>query len=344
MKTKIKHLATLLVVLIVGVAFASSVEPQIVKNTIGLSNEAITTIKDIAPQAALAPVALKTLAEKELIKHFRHKGTWLDRIPSKNQWVGNDVIKLNEMGADPEVLINNNTYPIPVSSRTDGSTPIALFKYDTTNTKITDDELYALPYDKNGNVQQQHRETLEEKTQEHALHSLAPVENTPKTPILRTTGEDDGTGRKRLTYKDLVTFKKKLDKLKIPKKGRILVLCADHVADLLLEDKALNVQYNNHKEGSITMNYCGFELYEDIYAPEYDATTLTKIPFESATSGVAASVLFLAQRTAKARGTVKRYLSLAETDPENRETVVGFNLYFIAIPTSLLGQGAIISG
>ncbi|CAA0228865.1 conserved exported hypothetical protein [Tenacibaculum maritimum] len=340
MKKHLKQLVTFSILLLMGVAFLNAAQPEVIENTVGLSRHTMSE----SAKYALAPVALKELAEKELIKHFRHKGTWLERIPNKNKWVGNDVIKLNEMGADPEVLINNNTYPIPVSSRTDGSTPIALFKYDTTNTKITDDELNALPYDKVGSVQQQHRETLEERTQEHALHSLAPVEDTAKTPVLKTTGIADANGRKRLTYADLVTFKKALDKLKIPKKGRILVLCADHVADLLVEDKALNVQYNNHKEGAVTKNYCGFELYEDIYAPKYNATTLTKIPFDSATEGVDASVLFLAQRTSKARGTVKRFMRLAENDPENRQTVVGFNLYFLVISTSLLGQGAIISG
>lgn len=335
MKRLLKFLLVVVTLGAVSFAFAGGVDAGTVATTLDLA-------KENTPGLAFAAVAKKELAERELIKHFRHSGTWLDRVPSKNNWVGNDVIKLNEIGADPEVLINNNTYPIAISQRTDTSTAISLFKYDTTNTKITDDELYGLPYDKPGSVQQQHRETLEEETQAHALHSLAPLGNTIKTPILETTGQADGT-RKRLTSKDLINYKKTLDKLKIPKKGRVLVLSADHVADLLLEDKALEMQYHNHKEGAISKNYYGFELYEDIYSPEYDGS-LDKIPFGSNTSGRAASVLFLAQRTAKARGSVKRYMSKAEDDPENRETLVGFRLYFIAIPTSLKGQGAIVSG
>ena len=340
MKKYFKIILAFLFIGITGYAFNSTGNHELVSNSLEVIQNGG------APSLAFAAVAKKELAERELIKHFRHSGTWLDRVPSKNQWVGNDVIKLNEIGADPDVLIDNNTYPITVSQRTDTSTAISLFKYDTTNTKITDDELYALPYDKPGSVQAQHRETLEERTQEHALHSLAPVGNTADTPIIKTSGAAVGGlgSRLRLTYRDLVDYKKTLDKLKIPKKGRILVLCADHVADLLLEDKALNVQYNNHKTGAITQNYVGFEMYEDIYSPVYDKTTLAKIAFGSATAGVEASVFFLAQRTAKARGTVKRYQRDASTDPENRETVVGFRLYFIAIPTSQKGQGAIISG
>ena len=74
-----------------------------------------------------------------------------------------------------------------------------------------------MPYDKIGSVQQQHRETLEDTTQEHALHSLAPMANTADTPIFTTTGADDGTGRKKLRSQDLIDYKKQLDKLKIPK-------------------------------------------------------------------------------------------------------------------------------
>lgn len=291
----------------------------------------------------IAAVAKNELRERELIKHFRHDGTWMSRVPSKNQWVNNDVIRLNEMGADPAVLINNNTYPIPVSDRTDDSTAISLFKYDTENTKVTDDELYGLPYDKIGSVQMQHRETLEEETRMHALHSLAPVGNTADTPIIETTGEDDGTGRKRLISKDLINYKKALDLLKIPKAGRILVLSSEHVADLLIEDKALERQYQNHTTGMIAKNYYGFELYEDIYSPEYDVN-LDKLAYDSVATGRKASVLFHAKGCAKARGSATAYVSKAKDNPTMRETVMGFRLWFLAIPTRSLGQGAIVSG
>jgi hypothetical protein len=345
MKKIFKIILVLFTLGFVAYSFGGNVDTNLVTNSMESlsSSEGISNITKFSPVTAMAAVAKVELRERELIKHFRHKGSWLERVPSKNAWVGNDVIKLNEIGADPEVLINNTTYPIAVSQRTDTSTAISLFKYDTTNTKITDDELYGLPYDKIGSVQMQHRETLEEETQAHALHSLAPVANSTKTPIFVTTGEDDGNGRRRLISKDLINYKKQLDLLKIPKKGRILVLSPDHIADLLIEDKALERQYQNHTEGMIAKNYYGFEIYEDILAPEYDAN-LDKIPFGSATAGKQASVLFLVGRSAKARGSVKAYQRDAKDDPENRETTLGFRMYFIAIPTSLLGQGAIVSG
>ena len=309
-----------------------------------LAGEYQPVIDSTAPSLAFAAVAKKELREKELIKHFRHKGTWLEAVPSKNQWVSNDVIRINVEGNDPDVLINNNSYPINSVQRTDESIVVSLNKYDTTNIKVTDDEIYALPYDKEGSVQRQIREVLEEKTEAHALHMLAPQQDTAETPVVETTGPDDGTGRKRLVYDDLVNLKKKLDNMKVPKRGRVLVLSPDHIADLLIEDKKLEVQYQNHKEGVIAKSYAGFEVYESIWAPEYDGTTKTKIPFGSVTAGKPASVVFLKQATAKARGSVKIYMRDAKTDPENRASVIGARLYFVAVPLKSKGQAAIISG
>ena len=293
----------------------------------------------------LGAVALNTLAEKELIKHFRHEDTWLQEVPDKNAWVNNDVIKLTAIGADPEVLINNTTYPIAIVGRVDDSTAVSLYKFDTVNTPITDDEIYALPYDKAGSVQEQHREYLEERTAEMGLHSLAVQENTATTPVIETTGADDGTGRKRLTSIDLINFKKILDDLKVPKKGRVLVLCSAHVADLLIEDRAFEKQYHNATAGVLATNYYGFKVYETVYAPVY-GTDNKKKAFSAAPAGTdrPATVAFYAPRTAKARGSVKRYMREAAGDPEFRRTVVGFRLYHIVIPTKNSGFGAIISG
>lgn len=286
------------------------------------------------------------IAERELIKAFRHLKTWLARVKSKNNWVGNDVIKIPRRGAAPDVLINNNIYPIVKNDREDDFIILGLNKYETTNTTVSDDELETLPYEKLSDVQVQHREELEDKTQEHALYSLAPSAHTAKTPVLETTGADDGTGRKRLISADVINYKKKLDDLKVPKKGRILVLCSTHVQDLLLEDKAFEKQYHNHNEGSIAANYYGFEVYEDLDAVYYKdvAGTMTKEAFEATPVGNAASVVIFADNCVKATGSVKRYMREAANDPENRENTIGFKLYFIAVAIKDEGMGAIVSG
>ena len=290
-------------------------------------------------------LALKNeLAESELIKNFRHDNTWLQELTPKPQWVNNNTIKIPKRGLAPKVLINNQVYPIQSNKREDGHVIIALNMYDTENTTVTDEELHALPYDKLGDVQQQHREELEDKTAEHALYSIAP-DNTATTPVLKTTGEDDGTGRKRLTANDLINLKKALDKLLVPKQGRVLVLCPDHVADLLIEDLSFKQRYQDANGGKIANSYYGFEIYESTYAPKYDKTTLTRKPFGSAdATSVEASVVLHKKNTVKAPGTVTRYARAAADNPERRENTIGFRIYWIAVAIKDEGAAAIISG
>ena len=301
-------------------------------------------LEDSGMSLAWTPVALPLLnqqAEKEMIKQFRHDNTWLSELKSKNGWVGNDVIKIPRQGAAPAVLINNTIYPIDKSQRSDTHIVLSLNKYDTENTIVTLDELYALPYEKVSDVQMQHREELEDVTAQHAMHSISPNSNSAATPVLATTGADDGTGRLRLTSKDVVKLKKALDKLNVPKKGRILVLCPDHVADLLDEDRNFNTQCQNAIDGVLSSNYYGFKIYEANYTPTYTAGV--KVAFDAAAGAQVSSICFHKNTAFKASGSITRFARAATEDPENRQNTIGFQQYFIGVAIKDEGLGAIIS-
>ncbi|WP_435135728.1 hypothetical protein [Formosa sp. A9] len=286
------------------------------------------------------------LAEKEMIKQLRHEHTWASEIRSKQSWVNNDTIKIPKRGAAPAVLINNTNYPIVKNNRDDSHVVVSLNKFDTENTIVTKDELYALPYEKVNDVQMQHRETLEDETMEYGIWGLAPQEDDEAENqfVLETTGENDGTGRLKLTTKDLRTLQAKMNKKGINKKGRILILCDDHVSDLLEEDRKFYTQYHNQTEGVISSRYYGFKIYEDSTTPEYDDVALTKLAYGSATVGRKSSVVFHKGSTAKAAGTVTRFARPAELDPENRENTIGFRVYHIIVAYGVEGSAAIISG
>lgn len=292
---------------------------------------------------------LQELWTGELINKFRHVGTFMEKIPSMNQFVNNDVIHLSDIGADPNVLINNNTYPISSVQRTDDDVTVSLDKYDTENTKITDDELYALPYDKEGSAIRQHREALEEATIEKSLHALCPLEDAAGTPVIQTTGASNEAAepRKRLKPADIIALKKKFDDLKVPKRDRVLVLSNDHVEDLLLTSENFEKNYVNKDiaTGKI-MNMYGFDIHELAYNPVFDSATGQKKAYGAAAAAATdqnASVAFYAGRAGKATGSVKMYRSLAQDDPENRQTLIGFRLRHIAFPKKAEGFGAIVS-
>jgi hypothetical protein len=293
--------------------------------------------------AGVTPVALPVLnqtAEKEMLKKFRHDNTWLSALKSKQNWVNNDVIKIPKRGAAPTVLINNTVYPILSAGRNDSHVVLSLNKYETTNTTVTATELYALPYEKVSDVQEQHREELEDKTSQHALHSIAPNSNTATTPVLVCTGAPDVNGRPTLRAKDVSNLKKRWDKLLVPKEGRILVLCTDHVADLLDEDKTFTTQYHNAIDGVLSKSFYGFTVYESTYNPTYNAGVI--VAFGAVDGSQVASIAMHSKTCFKATGSVVRYARAAEQDPENRRHTIGFELYFIGIAIKDEGVAAII--
>lgn len=290
-----------------------------------------------------------TLAEKEMIKQLRHEHSWVSEIRSRPNWVNQDTIKVPKRGSAPKVLIDNTNYPIISNRRDDSHVVISLHKFDTENTTVTEDELYALPYEKVSDVQVDHRETLEDTTQEYGLWGLAPQEKSESDNlfVLETTGDDDGTGRRKLTTKDLRSLQEKMNTASINKKGRILILCDEHVSDLLEEDRKFYTQYHNHKEGAISNRYYGFKVYEDSTTPEYEYNSTDskweKIAYGSTTVGNKSSVVFHKGSTAKAAGSVKRFMRAASEDPENRENTIGFRLWHIIVAYGIEGSAAIVS-
>jgi hypothetical protein len=186
---------------------------------------------------------------------------------------------------------------------------------------------------------------MDEKKYAKALSALAPTANTTLTPVLKTTGTATAGGtRKTITRNDIVTLKNRYDKMKVPAIGRILVLCPDHVNDLLENDQNFAEQYYNYTTGKIS-NLYGFKVYEYTDCPYYNASTLAKLPWGTVPTATdtQASVSFFAPRMMKATGSTNAYLSEAKSDPQNQENLVNFRHYFICLPLKNEAISAIVS-
>lgn len=282
----------------------------------------------------------------ELIKAFRDAVAsvgWYSKIRSYDQYVDKDVIHMVDIGADPEVLVNNTTYPLEIETLEDGDVAVTLDKYQTKPTRVTDDELHALGYDKMSSVVERHKEAFSARKFSRAIHSIAPAKNTTSTPVILTSGEVDGD-RKRLTRSDIIALKKAFDKAKVPAEGRILVLCADHVADLLEADQKFINQYYNYESGAITKMY-GFEVYEYDSCPYYNTSTKEKLVYGTVpgTSDRQSSVAFSLKRVMRADGSTKTYLQEAANNPTTQENLFSLRTYTVCLPTKSEGLGAIVS-
>jgi len=301
-----------------------------------------------APKCALRAGVYAEIWTGELVKALREflVGSWLEGIPDQSSIVNNDVIHLVDVGVDPDVLINNTTYPIPLQALEDKDIAVSLDKFQTKVTPITDDELYAISYDKMSRVKESHANAINDAKFAKAAHALCAKEHTAKTPVLKTTGEaDPETGRLKLTVNDLIELKRALDNLKVPTTNRRLVLCPDHVNDLLLTDQKFREQYNiNRTTGTVGALY-GFDIYTYGDNPIYTVAGKKKEVHATAEAGeFQCSFAFYTPRVFKATGSTKMYYSEAATDPEYQRNKINFRHYFICLPKKADAGAVMMSG
>lgn len=288
-----------------------------------------------------------------LVQAFRatEEASFLAEIPDESRFVSatrgnNEIIHLVDVGADPEVLINNSTYPIGFSQQTDTDIPIQLDSYKTKATKVTDDEIQYIAYDKIKLVQEKHKNAIMRVKHNKALHALTPQSNKAKTPILTTTGEDDGAGRKKLTLKDILKLKRAFDNQKIPADNRVLVLCSDHYNDLLddaIGKTAFNGQFSDEVGGLLNARLYGFKVYWYVDAPYITVSSLTKKSFGAvpAAGDFQASVAFYAPDMFRASGMTKNYAD----EPGTQQQAWFYNVRhnYIVLPRKERAIAAIVS-
>ena len=346
MKKLMLMLFAVLINCFVGGVIAAAVDVSPVYGAIGL-NAIAMVFGNCVPAGALGAGIYQEVWTGEMIKKFRNAAEalgWYGKIRSYDDKVDNEVIHFVQLGGDPGVLINNTTYPIPIEALEDTDKPIGLDKYQTKATPITDDELNAISYDKMASVIERHHEAMGETKYSRAIHALAPDSDSAGTPVILTSGADDGSGRAIVTRNDIIALKKAFDKLKVPAAGRVLVLCPDHVNDLLDNDQKFAQQYYNYTTGKIS-NLYSFEVYEYADCPYFNALTKVKKAWSSVpdTGDFQASVAFYAPRMMRANGTTKAYLSEASSDPQNQQNLCNFRHYSICLPLKKEAIGAIVS-
>ena len=345
MKTAIKFLSGMLFNIMMGVVLASFLG---IDSAYGATGGAVIPmlLGSFMPGGALMEGVFTEVWTGELVKRLNAglQATFLQGIPDYSANVNNEVIHLVDVGGDPDVLVNNTTYPIPVQDLTDGDIAIGLDKFQTKATRVTDDELYAISYDKFGSVVDRHREAIVTVKYKKFAHALAPYSHTAKTPVIQTSGDTDtASGRKKITPKDIIALKRAFDNMEVPEDGRVLVLCPDHVNDLLEQDQSFKEQYYNYTSGKL-MNMYGFEVYTFVNAPYFNKNGV-KLAYNATPTATdhKGSFAFYRPRMFRAQGTTKMYYSEAVTNPQTQENLVNFRNYDIVLPKKMEAIGAIYS-
>lgn len=236
-----------------------------------------------------------------------------------------NIIHIPTSEFNPEVLINNKTYPIAIENYTDDEVIVKLDKYQTKATKVTDDQIIGASYEKIDAVTKAHTNAINARKYKKAIHALAPDDNTAKTPVLQIAGTE-------CTYEDLVALKDKCDELEWPEEGRRLVLCNKHWNALLKDRKNFGDQLINYKKGEVAPIIAGFEIKKYIASPHYAGTKKKAFGEVPASGDKPASVCFVVDNIRKKTGLTKQYFSEAKSDTVNQANLLNYRHYFIAVP------------
>ena len=238
-----------------------------------------------------------------------------------------------------DLLINNNTYPIEIQQYTDDLIQITLDKYQTKATSIKEDDAIGASYDKIDNATKQHPISITGGKYAKAIHSMCPMGNTDDTPIIQCTGVDDGTGRKRFTYDNLVEVS---ERAKAKNSICHVVLNNKHWHDILLDRKNFGDKIVNYIKGKPAPEISGLKLFQHTTDMPLLTAALAKKPFGSVREATdkEASVVFNLSKVVKKTGFTRQYYDKPTTLMQQH--LVNYRHYFVATPYKNEGIGAIV--
>lgn len=214
----------------------------------------------------------------QLLQEFKnYKDDFIGVLPGvAAQALSADGVRFNKLINNVGFYVNNSTDFTPTKMSGE-KVFVEWEKYDTNPTEVDDAEVRYLNYDKRSAVRIKHSEAFKIGIRNHVMWKLCPSVNAAGMPVMRTTGADDGTGRKRMRFADLVTYLEICKKLDLPLMDMLfMILCPEHSTDLILDrdsavyfaDKNIFFDMQTGKVKSVM----GFKFFENNFCPSFDAS------------------------------------------------------------------------
>lgn len=312
-----------------GIAALPAVGASLVTGT-------VLSYMDKAPGMLFAGVQ-KEIWTDMLLEGFYPGGSFLSEARDLSALVDFNTINLAEAGASPSVLIDNTSYPIATSSRTDTAKTLALKTLDTTSTIVRNVEEMEAMYDKMASVIYGHKMELQRTAIKLAAWNFAPASDATLTPVIAASGTLTN-GYRKLTFANVLDLMKRFNLNDIPEEGRILVLNPNHEADLIEADLAL------YKAAMASNTLFGFKLFRTSATPVFTASTGVKCAYGAAaapSTDTYSSFAFQKDEVMKAMGTVEMFAKYK--DPDQKGDVINFQMRFAALPLRTKAIAALYS-
>ncbi len=229
-------------------------------------------------------------------------------------YTGNGVVHVPQSGAAPSVVKNRASVPATIAQRTDTDLTYLLNEFTTDPILIKDFDEMQTSYAKRASVLGQHMRVMNESIGNEVAHDWAGSGSTDL--VLETTGaatallpHATATGdRKELTKEDVARMALKLDRDKMPKSGRTLLLPASMVYELLGIDSLVRKDFGGAGdllEGSIGKIF-GFNIFMRPDVVLFNNTVTKKaVGASAAATDCLGAIAFHESAVAAATGAIK---------------------------------------
>jgi hypothetical protein len=289
----------------------------------------------------------------QLLQEFKnYKDDFMSVLPgAPASAVTADGIRFNKLINNVGFFVDNTSDFTP-TQMTGEKTLVTWEKYDTAPTKVDDAEIRNLAYDKRSAVRAKHSEAFKIGVRNHVMWKLCPSANAAGMPVVRTTGANDGTGRLRLTFADLVKYLEVWKKLNLPLMDQLyMILCPEHSTDLILDRDSAAYFANKDiffdvKTGAVK-SIMGFKFFENNFSVAFDNTGAKKA--KGAALGANdrnASMAFYAPNSVYHLDSVKILYKPETEDTRSADPTSEFRTqtYGLVDRISDYGFGALVSG
>jgi hypothetical protein len=228
---------------------------------------------------------LRTLWMNRIMENLYADNSFMDKSLNWDEYVnaGAKTVVIPQAALLTGVVRNRTSFPASATQSNDTDIEYTMTNYTTDPLHVTNLEQIQMSYDKMMSKIKNMTANLKEQVALDTLYAWRPETGY----IIATTGDTVDTGlvgstgtRKALTFADVVKAGKMMNKMNIPKSGRILLVTSDMHADLLLDptikDK-FNTSLANLNTG-VLGSLAGFMVMERSSTLACSSTNAVKLP------------------------------------------------------------------
>lgn len=214
--------------------------------------------------------------------------SWLQASKDASAFANGKTVVWSEEGAAAAVKFNSTTGYGAATQVTDVIRQFDLDEAITRPVTVDWTEEQVIAYSKKPAVLESMTENARQEIALRTLYRWAPTITAGATQnIIRTSGTTRPAGaigatgtRNRLTYADLLAAKKTLDKANVPLSGRVILVTAEMLQDIMLIDTFINADFVSGRpvETGLVGSILGCNVYMHPTGVQYNASAVPQLP------------------------------------------------------------------